>query len=106
MYDGDNEQKLNPEWQDYGMTEGRKGVKLYALAISWQGHKKTNVDCFNVLFFKKKQGIPVHKLFPHFSKIPLKIVTLVWKLEVSPQMQVLLVSLSSVAKQQSQKWNV
>ena len=32
MYDLDNERKLNPE--------GRNGVKLYAPAILWRGHKK------------------------------------------------------------------
>ena len=40
MNDVDYERKLNPEGRKDGMTEGRKGVTLYAPAILWWGHNK------------------------------------------------------------------
>ena len=44
MYDRENERKLNPE--------GRKGITLYAPAISWRGHKKTLCTYVYVYMFE------------------------------------------------------
>ena len=66
MYDLDNERKLNPVWRKDGMTEGRKGVTLYALAILWRGHLNFNHGFYLVMFATRQASLSSDNSYPFY----------------------------------------
>ena len=65
--------------------------------------KKTTVESSNSLLFRWTKIFPFINCFRSFEDTLLKIVTLIWKLVVSPRTQAQLVSLF-VAQQPPHKW--
>ena len=65
MYDRDNERTPSLELMEDGMTEGLKGVTLYAPAISWWGIKRNVGVCMCYCFIPTKNIINMELYYMH-----------------------------------------